>query len=198
MKELSDEQKKLISEKIGYFFDEIVLKYESKKYDENEYTELVEKYKNIKLIGPLEIDRALAWKYGKTLVNLPKNRKHQFTLNRVKDRWEEFTEKRITTGEDIFQYWFETLPTSFITAAFLAHLCKPNDVPIVDQHNFRAVRYFLSEVKAESQLTKNPKTWAEIYLVKDFIDTFSTTRCVSIRELDKYLMMFGKHVAPRS
>jgi len=40
--------------------------------------------------------------------------------------------------------------------------------------------------------------WDEIYFLKALIETFSNTKPVPIRELDKYLRMFGKHVAPRT
>ena len=38
-------------------------------------------------------------------------------------------------------------PQRFVTIAFLLHLVRPADVPIVDQHNFRAVNWFMREVR---------------------------------------------------
>jgi hypothetical protein len=197
MQILNEQQTSVISNKIGYFFDELISKYEGKKYNEAVYIKLATDFECLNDIQDSHIDIALAWKYGKSLENLPKNPKHQATLSKIKNNWGAFLDRRHNNGIAIFQYWIEILPTSFITAAFIAHLCKPEEVPIVDQHNFRAVRYFLSEVNSSENISKNPKTWDEIVLVKKFIDTFASENSVPARELDKYLMMFGKHVAPR-
>src|SRR5947207_15984695 len=37
--------------------------------------------------------------------------------------------------------------TRFITVAFLLHLLYPSKVPIIDQHNFRAVNALMAEVR---------------------------------------------------
>lgn len=204
--DLSKKQKNRISKKIGYFYEEIKLKYESKKYDEDKYAELRELFQDIGAIDEDVIcedltDSALAWKYARTVDDLRANGQYTEVRYSLYDNWEEFKLKEWQerpSGKAIFNYWFEEVdyPISFITAAFIAHLCRPNQVPIVDQHNLRAVRYFLSDVNAENNLTQNPNTWEEIRTVKKFIRTFSADRNVSVRDLDKYLMMFGKHVAP--
>lgn len=197
MLELDEKQKNVISQKIGCFYQELVLKYETNKYTESVYDQLLGKFSDLDDVEAVDINRALAWKYGKSLANLSKNKNHESTRYKINDAWKDFVAKGFSTGEDIFHYWISVLPTSFITAAFIAHLCKPEEVPIVDQHNFRAVRYFLSLVNLPNNLKQTPNTWDEIYLLKNFIDIFVKKLSVSSRELDKYLMMFGKHVAPR-
>ena len=79
----------------------------------------------------------------------------------------------------------------------IAHLIAPREIPIVDQHTFRAVRYFLDLVGFEHGIKKKPTSLEEIRTLKSFVDSFSRAKGVTSRDFDKYLMMFGKHVAPR-
>ncbi len=197
MYRLSEEHHGLILAKIDCFYNELLGKYEEEKYNEQEYERLREQFKLPKDIIRRDIEDALAWKYGKTHDNLRKNPKYEGVISSFADGWPSFLEEGALTGGAVFNYWSERINSSFIYVAFVAHLIYPSEIPIVDQHTFRAIRYFLSHVGFAHGVRKVPGSLKEIHMLKEFVNTFATSKRVSLREFDKYLMMFGKHVAPR-
>ena len=59
--------------------------------------------------------------------------------------------------------------TRFITVAFLLHLVHPRGVPIIDQHNFRAVNALMGEVRPGWHPRKKPTRYADLTLVAVFM-----------------------------
>ena len=89
----------------------------------------------------------------------------------------------------------------FITVAFLLHLLYPSQVPIVDQHNFRAVNALMAGARHGWLSKKRPSRYSDIRLVGDFmtavLDAWRRLTPDSVpceRELDKFLMMYGKAI----
>lgn len=197
MNELSEDDRSLILAKIDCFYIELLGKYEEEKYNEKEYERLCATFKYPKNVARRDIEDALAWKYGKTHENLLKNPKYEGVISSFSEGWPSFLEAGAVTGDSVFTYWSERTGSSFISVAFIAHLIYPSEIPIVDQHTFRAIRYFLSIVRFDHGVRKVPCSLGEIHKLKEFVNTFATSKNVSLREFDKYLMMFGKHVAPR-
>ena len=65
--------------------------------------------------------------------------------------------------------------TRFITLAFLLHLLFPRHVPIIDQHNFRAVNGLMSDIRADwppPRKTQKPSQYSDIECIADFSNTF--------------------------
>ena len=197
MNELSEINRTLILAKIDCFYTELLEKYEEEKYNEQEYERLCAAFKSPKDILGRDIEDALAWKYGKTHENLLKNPKYKGVISSFVDGWPTFLEDGASTGDAVFNYWSKRIGSSFISVAFVAHLIFPSEIPIVDQHTFRAIRYFLGQVRFNHGVRKVPASLEDIHTLKEFVKTFATSKNVSLREFDKYLMMFGKHVAPR-
>ncbi len=197
MNGLSEENCTAILRKIDCFYTELLGKYEEEKYNEQEYERLCTLFQAPRDITRRNIEDALAWKYGKTHENLLKNKKYEGVINSFVDGWPSFLKEGITSGDDAFNYWSESIGSSFISVAFIAHLIHPSEIPIVDQHTFRAVRYFLGQVGFRHGIRKVPGSLEEIHTLKKFVHSFAAWKNVSLREFDKYLMMFGKHVAPR-
>jgi hypothetical protein len=67
-------------------------------------------------------------------------------------------------------------------------------VPIIDQHNFRALNYFLNNSVLSPYAKKNPSNWDDIECLKGFVSDISKSLNKKGEEVDKYLMMFGKEL----
>jgi hypothetical protein len=197
MNGLSESNCNTILRKIDCFYGELLGKYDGEKYNEEEYQRLCEAFSTPANIEGNDIEDALAWKYGKTRKNLMNNPKYEGVISSFKDGWQSFISSGTTSGDNVFNFWNERIGSSFISVAFVAHLISPLEIPIVDQHTFRAVRYFLDIVEYEHGIRKVPGSLSEIHTLKEFVHSFSNAKNTSLREFDKYLMMFGKHVAPR-
>jgi hypothetical protein len=197
MNGLSEDNCAAILGKIDCFYTELLGKYEEEKYNEQEYERLCSTFKSPEKIVNKDIEDALAWKYGKTHENLLKNPKYESIISSFVDGWSSFLEENTASGDAVFNYWNERIGSSFISVAFIAHLIYPEEIPIVDQHTFRAIRYFLGQVGFAHGVRKVPGSIDEIHTLKEFVNSFAIRKNVSLREFDKYLMMFGKHVAPR-
>ena len=197
MNGLSEEDCSTILGKIDCFYTELLGKYEEEKYNEQEYERLGAIFRSPENIVRRDIEDALAWKYGKTHENLLKNPKYEGVISSFVDGWPSFLEENAASGDAVFDYWSERIGSSFISVAFAAHLIYPAEIPIVDQHTFRAIRYFLGQVNFDHGVRKVPGSLAEIHTLQEFVKSFAERKNVSRREFDKYLMMFGKHVAPR-
>jgi hypothetical protein len=197
MNGLSEDNRTVILGKINCFYTELLGKYEEEKYNEQEYERLCTAFNSPGGIGRKDIEDALAWKYGKTHENLLKNPKYEGVISSFADGWPSFLEEGAASGDAVFNYWSRQIGSSFISVAFVAHLIYPTEIPIVDQHTFRAVRYFLNQVGFSHAVRKVPGSLGEIHTLKEFVNSFATSMNVNLREFDKYLMMFGKHVAPR-
>lgn len=88
----------------------------------------------------------------------------------------------------------------FVSRAFLVHLIAPVEVPIIDRFNHRAVRWFLSRVRQGFPLGGLPNNFDDIQLVGCFIGALTEAwgdDAPNPITIDRYLMMFGKNVAPR-
>lgn len=197
MNGISEDNCASISGKIDCFYTELLGKYEEEKYNEQEYERLCAAFKSPENINRKHIEDALAWKYGKTHENLLKNPKYESVISSFVDGWPSFLEESAASGDAVFNYWSERIGSSFISVAFVAHLIYPSEIPIVDQHTFRAIRYFLGQVGFTHSVRKVPGSLKEIHTLKEFVSSFAKRKNVCQREFDKYLMMFGKHVAPR-
>lgn len=198
MNELSDENYALILEKINCFYSELLGKYDIKKYNEQEYERLCSIFKSPANIVKRDIEDALAWKYGKTHKNLLKNPKYEDIISSFVDGWPSFIGMNVSSEDAVFNYWNEKIGASFVSVAFITHLIYPSKFPIVDQHTFRAMRYFLGRVGHSHGVRKVPGSLKEIHTLRDFVCSLAKAKNVGQREFDRYLMMFGKHVAPRS
>ena len=116
--------------------------------------------------------------------------------------------KRRAYADDVdaaYARWRERLGTTgFITFCFLRHLISPTAVPILDQHNFRAVNHHLASIGVDVHAKQKPSTIEDLYLVRDFAagvlqrwPTATSDATPATDELHRYLMMFEKHFNKR-
>jgi hypothetical protein len=76
---------------------------------------------------------------------------------------------------------------------------RPADVPIADEHNFRAVNWFMREVRPVWRMKAMPARYRDLETVSTFMASVLTAwrQCMPVsapskRTLDQFLMMYGK------
>jgi len=81
----------------------------------------------------------------------------------------------------------------------LLHLLRPSTIPIIDQHNFRAMNYYLSWLIMGCRAKSQPSTYEDLLLLADFgrrvrnrWKALDPKTMPATRALDQYLMMFWK------
>lgn len=187
------ESKKII-EKISPIFWEYLNQYNENKYPPGVYAELKETFSNPANVEKGDIENALKWKYGHY-------GKSDFTGNNkkiisdVQNAWSDF-EKSIEKNdpETTFNWWNKKLGKNrFITKAFITHLVHhKKGIPIIDQHNFRAMQSLIHDVRNNYEMKDQPARWNDINRLQDFIGKLTGQMEVSENDMDRFLMMYGK------
>ena len=192
-----------VVEAIRVFFEPISAKYDERKYDPVTLEQLKTRFAKPRNVRAADLENAVRWKYGKLRQRaLPQA--HQQMIAAVQEAWPSFVATNPGTAEEAFEFWDNALSaTSFITKSFMAHLSFPALLPIIDQHNWRAVRYFAGRYGDQAPLSKVPRSLDHIMVVGWFMAGVRVQweadhpPAPTMQALDRYLMMFGKHVAPR-
>ncbi len=141
---------------------------------------------------------ALLWKWGHWgKDDYPS--KQKALIGEIESLWPVFRGWALSAGdqftpETTFQWWDKRLGRlRYITSAYLTHLIHPLQVPIIDQHNFRAMNHLWRISSAK----KKPSNWGDIVRFKHFLREASERFQRPEAEFDKYLMMFGRALKPR-
>ncbi len=188
---------------VHLFFDEIVGKYDTEKYAPDALEEFKLAFSGLATVQPDTLNRAIRWKYGK-LSRGAVTASQAAVIETIQTRWGEFSGSEPSIASTAFDFWDKHLnSTAFITKAFLVHLSFPDDVPIIDQHNWRAMRHLVRRFGCSDLLPQHPRRFEHVLLLGQFMRLLlafwheTLGPAPSMGELDRYLMMFGKHVAPR-
>lgn len=196
MMQINATEAQQIAQFIFFCFSQISKKYDFKKYPKCVYDRCKFKFSALNP-GKQDIHDALVWKYGHWgKSNFPG--KHRTLISEVQKLWPQF----IKTGkhrlpQDTFQWWqSEWRPKKrYITVAFITHLIHHRSkIPIIDQHNFRAMNHLIA-MKKNHSYKKAPSSWQDILDLKDFMAILLPhLNNVDRSELDRFLMMWGKNV----
>ena len=197
MMRINQTEAKQIAGFIFSCFNQISKKYDFKKYPKCVYGRCKLKFSALNP-GNQDIHDALVWKYGHwEKSNFPKA--HRKVIREVQNLWPQF----IKTGnhhspEGTFQWWQSKIKrpkTRYITVAFITHLIHHKSaIPIIDQHNFRAMNTLIAGVK-NHKYKKAPSSWQDILDLKFFMNKLLPhLNNVDVSELDRFLMMWGKIV----
>ncbi|HBP5040549.1 TPA: hypothetical protein NJH56_001712 [Pseudomonas aeruginosa] len=141
---------------------------------------------------------ALLWKWGHWGKDSYPS-KQKALIGEIERLWPAFRGWALSAGdqftpETTFQWWDKRLGRlRYITSAYLTHLIHPLQVPIIDQHNFRAMNHLLRTPSAK----KKPSNWGDIVRLKHFLREASERFQRPETEFDKYLMMYGRALKPR-
>lgn len=188
-------------------FDELINNYDDKKYPESVYQDIVHDTKREGL-SELNLKRAILWKYGK-YDQLSQGKKYPSIYDDVISRINEVLPElnktffsEIPNGTKIKELkgLLDRKLDRIVTKAWIAHLYFPETCRIIDQHNFRAMHYFLLSKRLTHQqelrlINIIPSTWNDAQKFEQFFrDLKVQNPTVDDRSLDKYLMVYGKRL----
>jgi hypothetical protein len=185
----------IIAGEVQSTYSEHFAQYSYTKYPAQDYQRFKQTFSAFE--PDVELDLALLWKWGhwgKT--NYPG--KQGALITEISALWDEYLKwvgvlADAPSPKDTFHWWSERLGRlRYITSAFLTHLIHPRDVPIIDQHNFRAMNHLLRV----HQPKKKPSDWSDIAHLKRFLTEATTKLQYSESDFDKYLMMYGRALKP--
>lgn len=180
-------------------YEKHIAKYNAAKYPEADYESAIEEFAGPSEVSAGGIRDALRWKYGhpKSKLRIPDS--HESLIREVQEGWAGWAGAEQRTPEEAFTSLQGWIGGRFITVAFLTHLMHPSAVPIIDQHNFRAVNHLMSAIRRGWKGKAAPSRFSDILLVGSLMRALLDAqgkrprpRRMLARELDKYLMMYGK------
>jgi hypothetical protein len=181
-------------------------KYDTKKYWPIVYQRVRREFHHPTRITADTLRDALLWKYGhlgKTAIPPA----HEQLIAQIQRDWRVVVTELPRRPEAAFLVLDQNFggKTRFITIAFLLHLLYPRKVPIIDQHNFRAVNALMAGTRPAWHSKQKPSQFADIVLVAAFmkaiVAVWRRLDPISVpteRELDKFLMMYGKAIKARA
>lgn len=188
-----------IVRKISPILPTIVEEYDFGKYPAGDYNVLKDQFAAL-TASRQNIEKALLWKWGHWgKPNFPQH--HRLLISEIQELWDDFVESDAKKHPyDTFTWWLGKLgrPTTYITVAFLTHLVHhERPLPIIDQHNYRAMNALITSVRAGYSYKKKPSNWNDIELLKSFMVLLcERLPDVGFGDLDRFLMMYGRnHVA---
>ena len=142
--------------------------YDEGKYPPSELKRLREMFASPDSVGVADVRDALVWKYGHTGKGNYPGQQRALGV-RIAEAWPENAIRSSEDPEDAFWRWRKLLgPTSFITVCFLLHLVRPTELPILDQHNYRAVTHHLADAGLPLVAKAKPSRFDDLLLVRDF------------------------------
>ncbi|PMZ92911.1 MULTISPECIES: hypothetical protein [unclassified Pseudomonas] len=170
--------------------------YSFKKYPALDYDSFKDTFSA--LAEKVDLSAALLWKWGHWgKDDFPS--KQKALIGEIESLWPAFRGWALSAGDQFtpeatFRWWHKRLGRlRYITSAYLTHLIHPLQVPLIDQHNFRAMNH-LRQIPAAK---KKPSTWCDIVRLKHFLREASQRFQRQETEFDKYLMMYGRALKPR-
>ncbi|WP_137823528.1 hypothetical protein [Pseudomonas sp. D(2018)] len=141
----------------------------------------------------VEMESALLWKWGHWgKANYPT--KQGALIAEISALWPEYLQwvdqlPEAPIPKTTFLWWGRHLGRlRYITTAYLTHLIHPQEIPIIDQHNFRAMNHLLRIPSPK----KKPSDWDDIAHLKSFLNKVVSRLPYSESDIDKYLMMYGR------
>lgn len=194
---LPESASRAIARRIAQDFECVVARYDTVKYPPAIYLELLQRFGEPARVRATDIRLALVWKYGHVgKPRIPGG--HERFAGEIWRAWPRLTAELPYTARDVFNQMERLFggPKRFITVAFLTHLMFPNWVPIIDQHNFRAVNQFMRSRIPAWPVGLRPTGYYDL----DFLSSFMRQLLVcwptpaqvpTPRALDLYLMMRG-------
>ncbi len=189
-----------IAESITPIFQQVLDEYDFRKYPAAVYSRLKIAFSS--LTAPhADIKDALVWKWGHWgKSNYPQH--HRDLIAEVQDLWPSFVKSGFSnTSVRTFEWWNSHIDrkTAYITVAFITHLVHHDEpLPIVDQHNFRAMNSLIGCLRHEVEPKKRPSSWSDIEMLRSFMTQMTGAMPDrSFSELDRFLMMYGRNYVKR-
>lgn len=192
--------------KIRPDFTDTVAAFETDKYPPDVYEKVGAAFRNPTRVSKDDLRNALLWKFGHLRKTGRIPGAHERLIAELQRRWSRLAFDLPRSPDLAFAFLEERIggATRFITVAFLVHLLHQEQIPIIDQNNFRAVNSFLREVRPSWSGKKKPSKFADVHLVAAFMAGVLAAwsredgpTVPSPRELDQFLMVYGKSLKQR-
>jgi hypothetical protein len=180
--------------------------YDTGKYWPQTYDTVREAFQQPRTVSADTLRQAILWKYG----HLRKRRiptAHEELIADLQAHWSVVSRELPATADVAFAILYEAFggATRYVTVAFLTHLLYPTTVPIIDQHNFRSTNVLIHAVRPTWRIKRLPSRYEDIEVVDQFMRVvaavwkqLSPADAPSLRDIDKFLMMYGKALKQRS
>lgn len=185
---------------VGPIFDQVTADYDFSKYPAADYLRFKNSFSSLDIENH-DIEDSLLWKWGHWgKPNYPQ--KHRDLIAEIQALWPRFVSSGSgDSSRRTFDWWSQQLnkPTRYISVAYMTHLVHYTEpLPMIDQHNYRAMNSLLGAVRPLHSGKKKPSQWADIVELKQFMTSIlHWLEDLSFEELDRFLMMYGKHCARR-
>ena len=184
---------------INQNFNLFLSQYDLGKYPSEIYETVKNKFSSLK-VEEEAIRNALEWKWGHIgKSNYPVS--HKELIKDISKAWIKFilSKHDKSSAKKNFDWWKNNIDnpqsTRFITIAFVIHLIHHEEIPIIDQHNYRALNFFSNNLKLSEKFKKKPSKWEDIMMLKQFTDEILPNLSnKNPEDFDKFLMMFGKSI----
>lgn len=203
---LNAENARRIVELIRPHFDHYVARFDEHKYPSAVYENLRSAFETPQAVSDDDIRCAIFWKFGH-LVKLKETSKiprdHEDLISELQGKWPAFSSELAESAYEIFLQLGTALGETrrYITKSFFLHLLRPNEIPIIDQHNFRALNHYLTTFHDGWRPRSKPSSYEDLTTLSSFLSEILSTWAMidpltvpSERELDRFLMMFGKEL----
>lgn len=197
---ISTTEARAIAQAVDPHFARYVGMYDTAKYPTDVYQDALAHFRHPTRVPSNTIREALLWKYGHLGKRaIPQH--HERLIAEVQSMWPETAAHLPDDPREKFATLDQAFGgrTRFITVAFLLHLLSPHEVPIIDQHNFRAVNALMAEVRRGWITKKKPSRYSDIALIAQFMEAIlaawgemAQSSVPERRDLDWFLMMYGK------
>ena len=187
------------------YFDKYVARYDDRKYPPAVYEQLLDAFRVPCQVAKGDIRTAILWKFGHLgKLRIPAH--HEELISELQQEWPGLVSALDGSDEEVFKQLMTAVGglTRYITVSFLLHLLRPTEIPIIDQHNFRAMNYFFKAVRSGWRSKAKPSTWGDLVMLSAFSrgvqsgwKAVDPATVPSERRLDWFLMMFGKALKAR-
>lgn len=188
----TDKEIQAIAEEVRPSLDLFAERYSLRKYPLKPYARLKRTFA-ARRVSKAGIEDALRWKWGHFgKARIPEV--HRNLIHEVASLWPSFARGRWRTPVSTFEWWSGSFArrTTYVTAAFITHLVHHDAIPIIDQHNYRAMNILVASVRGGKVSKARPSTWSDIEDLRQFMSALSVAVGCSLDKLDRFLMMYGK------
>ena len=189
-----------IAARIAPMFERVLGEYDFAKYPAADYARFKASFSALNPTDA-EIEGAMVWKWGHWgKPDFPQN--HKNLIGEIQRLWPQFVASGFSdVSSRTFEWWRDSFnrQTTYITVAYITHLVHHGEpLPIIDQHNFRAMNSLIRCLRPGNRPKKKPSTWNDIKSLKSFmVEVKAAMPNRSFSELDRFLMMYGRNHVTR-
>ena len=193
---ITKDERDQVIEKILPIMDGVIAEYDFGKYPAIEYAKFKSAFSTLSESNT-KIADAMKWKWGHWgKPDFPNA--HKRLIIELEKLWAKFLESGCTTSSSLtFNWWCTNLDrkTTYITVAYITHLIHHSEpLPIIDQHNFRAMNALIGSLKPDRKSKKKPSNWNDIVTLKSFMESLQEKLpSKNFSDIDRFLMMYGRN-----